>query len=287
MPTPNDLDQAMLREGLRSKKKIAKASPIDSPASVERSYFNAIRKILAEIASLYEPLIDDLKPIADKIDKSIPQIRKDAGERDISTLINKIRIQTSNRYTREELEKIINKDLSEVKKYNGKNAKKLFDRVSGMDLFMDDAPLETLMGLATANNVNLVQTLISEAQGKVENIVYEGFRSGLRHEEIAKQIKGFIDPKNENVKGNIAYRAKFIARDQVTKLNSEISKSRQTGLGIKRYIWRTSRDERVRDSHRSKEGKTFSWDDPPSDTGHPGEDFNCRCTAEPVIEDLL
>lgn len=287
MPTTKELDQALFKEGLRSKKKIAKASVIDSPVAVERSYFNTLRKVLVEISNLYKPLLENLAPISDKIDKDIPQIRTDAGEQDIAKVINGIRLKIGDRYTREELGKIIGKDLSEVKKYNRKGAKKLFDRVSGMDLFIDDAPLETLMGLATANNVNLIQTLISEAQGKVENVVYEGFRSGLRHEEIAKQIKGFIDPKNENVKGNIAYRAKFIARDQVTKLNAEVSKSRQTNLGIKRYIWRTSRDERVRDSHRSKEGKTFSWNDPPSDTGHPGEDFNCRCTAEPVIEDLL
>lgn len=287
MPTLKDLDQALFKEGLRSKKKIPKASPIDPPSAIERQYFQTIKKILNQIASIYGELLDELAPISEKIEKDIPQIRKDSGEKDITKIVNRIRLQVGSRYSREELEKIIGKDLSEVKKYNRKNAKKLFDRVSGMDLFIDDSPLETLMGLATANNVNLIQTLISEAQGKVENIVYEGFRSGVRHEEIAKQIKKYIDPKNENVKGNVAYRAKFIARDQVTKLNAEISKTRQNELGVRRYIWRTSRDERVRDSHRRKEGEIFSWDNPPADTGHPGEDFNCRCTAEPVIEDLL
>ena len=56
-------------------------------------------------------------------------------------------------------------------------------------------------------------------------------------------------------------------------------------LGITQYIWRTSRDERVRESHLVLEGKTFSWDSPP-DVGHPGQDINCRCTAEPVIPGL-
>jgi len=47
-----------------------------------------------------------------------------------------------------------------------------------------------------------------------------------------------------------------------------------------RYIWRTRNDGKVRSSHAAREGLVFSWDDPPVG-GHPGEDYNCRCTAEP------
>lgn len=46
------------------------------------------------------------------------------------------------------------------------------------------------------------------------------------------------------------------------------------------YIWRTRDDERVRPSHAANNGKIFAWDNPPP-TGHPGEDYGCRCTAEP------
>ncbi|MFD0986045.1 phage minor head protein [Methyloligella solikamskensis] len=46
------------------------------------------------------------------------------------------------------------------------------------------------------------------------------------------------------------------------------------------YIWRTQRDGKVRPSHRENAGKIFAWDDPPP-TGHPGEDYGCRCWAEP------
>jgi len=49
------------------------------------------------------------------------------------------------------------------------------------------------------------------------------------------------------------------------------------------YIWRTVGDGRVRAAHAENEGKIFSWDSPPP-TGHPGEDYNCRCTAEPYVQ---
>ncbi|MBM3616936.1 MAG: hypothetical protein FJX23_00130 [Alphaproteobacteria bacterium] len=48
------------------------------------------------------------------------------------------------------------------------------------------------------------------------------------------------------------------------------------------YIWRTSGDDKVRNAHAVNNGKLFRWDVRPS-TGHPGEDYNCRCKAEPFI----
>lgn len=51
----------------------------------------------------------------------------------------------------------------------------------------------------------------------------------------------------------------------------------------KLYIWRTQKDEKVRDSHSDKDGKIFNWD---SDDLKPGEDFGCRCYAEFVDDNL-
>jgi SPP1 gp7 family putative phage head morphogenesis protein len=48
------------------------------------------------------------------------------------------------------------------------------------------------------------------------------------------------------------------------------------------YIWRTAGDGKVRREHAVNDGKIFSWDNPPP-TGHPGEDFGCRCWAEAYI----
>lgn len=48
------------------------------------------------------------------------------------------------------------------------------------------------------------------------------------------------------------------------------------------YIWRTVGDEKVRGEHAARNGKRFSWDNPP-EGGHAGEDYNCRCWAEPLV----
>jgi len=44
------------------------------------------------------------------------------------------------------------------------------------------------------------------------------------------------------------------------------------------FIWRTVGDDRVRGAHAALEGEIRSWGDSPD----PGEDYNCRCWAEPI-----
>jgi hypothetical protein len=51
------------------------------------------------------------------------------------------------------------------------------------------------------------------------------------------------------------------------------------------YIWRTRSDDKVRSSHAANNGKIFAWDNPPP-TGHPGDDFGCKCVAEPYIPEV-
>lgn len=95
--------------------------------------------------------------------------------------------------------------------------------------------------------------------------------------------------------GSSRKKARFLARQETSLLVSKIREKRYQEAGSFRYIWRTSEDERVRDeasggNHKRLNGKIFFWDSPPvvdtatGRTAHPGEDFNCRCIAEPVLD---
>lgn len=85
--------------------------------------------------------------------------------------------------------------------------------------------------------------------------------------------------------GSAGYNLRRITRDQTSKLVGQLNHHRQTQVGVTSYEWVTAGDERVRRSHIAKEGETFRWDDPPADTGHPGDDIMCRCIAVAVIPD--
>jgi putative chitinase len=55
------------------------------------------------------------------------------------------------------------------------------------------------------------------------------------------------------------------------------------GLHVDRYIWRSRDDSRVRAIHAAYDDRIFFWSSPP-EGGHPGQGWNCRCTAEPIID---
>jgi predicted chitinase len=54
-------------------------------------------------------------------------------------------------------------------------------------------------------------------------------------------------------------------------------------LQLETYIWRSADDRRVRAAHAENDDQVFAWSAPPAG-GHPGQDWNCRCTAEPVLD---
>lgn len=85
-------------------------------------------------------------------------------------------------------------------------------------------------------------------------------------------------------------KARFLARQESSLLMSKFRETRYKDLGIHKYRWSTSHDERVREDHRHLNGRMFSWDSPPvtnRETGarnHPGQDFGCRCVAIGLVE---
>ncbi|MCW1956351.1 MAG: phage minor head protein [Roseobacter sp.] len=70
----------------------------------------------------------------------------------------------------------------------------------------------------------------------------------------------------------------------ITSFSGLINERRQRALGIDQYIWRSRDDEKVRHEDTEHDDKVFDWDNP-SETGHPGKAYNCRCFAEPHLLD--
>ena len=135
--------------------------------------------------------------------------------------------------------------------------------------------LEDVLQATVQENVNLIVSIAAQYLKNVESIVYTGTVRGNSASSMIRLI--------QKAGKTTASRAKLIARDQTSKLNSAITQQRSQALGATEYVWRTSGDEGVRKTHRENNGKTFRWDDPPKKTGHPGEDILCRCIAQPVI----
>lgn len=160
---------------------------------------------------------------------------------------------------------------------NIQEVKKDLKRQTGVDLqgYLNNSGkvAEKLEQLTTAN-VQLIKSIHSQYLDKIQASVMQAQVKGTPTKELAKQI--------QEIGGVTEKRAKLIARDQSAKINASLTKARHEEMGVTQYIWSTSGDERVRDSHAENDGKVFSYDNPPL-TGNPGDEVNCRCIAVPVL----
>lgn len=125
-------------------------------------------------------------------------------------------------------------------------------------------------------NIELIQSIPEQYFDKLRKTLDQNYEVGGRWESLAEDIR-HVGEVTES-------RAKLIARDQTSKMNSALSRSRLTSIGINKYKWQTAGDERVRPTHRENDGKTFTFNNPPSETGNPGDDVNCRCVAIPEFD---
>ncbi len=160
-----------------------------------------------------------------------------------------------------------------------------------MAMILDAPDVAVSVRLASMEAAQLIRTIPTDYIGRVSRAVYQSMRQQPFPEgrTLAEEI---------HLLGRVTKeRAQVIARDQTSKMNTNINQIRQTALGIQEYIWRTSEDSRVvgapggkypqgnamHGNHYVRNGKIFRWDEPPDD-GHPGWPIQCRCVALGVVD---
>ncbi|MFJ7312530.1 phage minor head protein [Pseudomonas sp. NPDC098747] len=141
-----------------------------------------------------------------------------------------------------------------------------------------NAPTGQAMRGLLAEQVVLIKSIPLKAAERVHELTLQGIEDATRASEISKKIMA---------SGGVAEsRANLIARTEVSRTASTLLEARARSVGSKGYIWRTSEDTDVRDSHKKMNGEFVSWDEPPTLdnlTGHAGCLPNCRCYPDPVI----
>lgn len=131
---------------------------------------------------------------------------------------------------------------------------------------------------------------------KLRHQVKDSFFKGDRYGSAVKMIQDSFQVS--------ANKAKFLARQETHLLMTQYKQSRYVEAGVKSYRWRCVKmphdrspgehvKGNVRYSHGQLDGKVFSWDNPPvtSEPGaknqrrnNPGQDYNCRCFAIPIVQ---
>jgi len=173
-----------------------------------------------------------------------------------------------------------------VNEHNKAEWKKLVRSQYGVDPTKDDpVKYHSLLQNWSRNNSLLIKDIPFKTSYQIAKQARQALIDGTNVKDTTAAVFDIMSDRTDVSDS----RAKLIARDQVAKLTGELTKERQLDMGVTGYIWRTVGDERVRDSHSEVDGKFFTWDNPPFETdgNHPGEDYQCRCWAEPVLPEFV
>ncbi len=190
------------------------------------------------------------------------------------------------------LSKKVNPVINNANKDHERQFNSYYDTIAGVDPLKNNDPLNQLLQLSVRDNVQRITTLTEDYFAKIEQAVFDGLRSGTSNNTIVDQTNDIIQQTAKDKKAN----AKLIATDQIQKLNGDLDRIRQRSNGGTRYIWRTRNNARVRHDHEKLDGAMMEWGKPPitvstgkraGERNEPGQDINCKCRAEMVIEDQL
>lgn len=271
-----------------------KLSKMSAPLGIERDYQTKLRKITTKVKNIInEEIVMNLETILAETEALRPttdSIRYDQtiGEK-VADLFKATEQSISSKVSDYELSQITGGTAEQISAWNKAQITMVIKQGLGVDIYQAEPWLAQELQIFTVNNVNLIKSNNAAFLKQTETIVYDGMRRGLRHEEIAKQILGTGKDELGKVSKfkNAKNRANLIARDQVNKLNGQLNELRQINAGISKYIWRTNTDGRERASHNHWNGMEFSWETGSPIGTNPGDEIQCRCYAEPVLDDLL
>lgn len=148
----------------------------------------------------------------------------------------------------------------------------------GVEIDIDETAAREMLRAFSIENAQRIGSIPARLHEDIASLTMRAITKRMTPETFAAELLKIADVTEG--------KAMQLARDQLGSLWGQLSEIRQRELGLSHYIWRTMRDNRVRKTHRAREGVRFAWRDAPPG-GHPGVDIGCRCGAQPDLTPII
>ncbi len=277
-----ELVRAQVRERvaeLRKRgRKLPRAPKPKEPNQLSRIYLRDLLDQLKFAKALVTAAMPRITRSLEQANAFRDRHRADDDVGDVQKTLGDIKVAFQRRYSKAEAEELARRHAMRGRNFTAEQIETQFRKVIGIDVVAESPAIEPLVSAAVAENVSLITSVSEKYFADIEASVMQSFRTGANTQDL-------IDLLQERYEVSES-RATLIAVDQTNKLNGQLQQANQEALGVTRYIWRTSQDDRVRDTHQLLDGQSFDWDAPP-EVGHPGQDYRCRCQPEADIESML
>lgn len=256
--------------------------PTQHPKLIEKKYAKALR---SQVQTAAQVVKEELLPQLDTFVRQsrLENPRFDAWTDDLFALLGSVRVVFAEKVPESSIRKTVRQTGQSVDTFAANNFDRQLRAVAGVSPFVNTSWLPNTLDLFARQNVTLIKTVHEDYFKDIEVVVVKGLEEGKTAKQIAKEI-------SERT-GVTERRANLIARDQVASLNSNLAAKRATELGVTRFRWQTSEDERVRASHSAVNQKIYTYEKGAEVDGVsgvlPGRPINCRCTATPIISSIV
>lgn len=213
--------------------------PVMPSQDAERYYrgqlSGLIRLMATALMSELAPELKRLKP--DYIADSVRTL--DGWTDQILSAIRRVSSRFTSSLFDAQIARVAASTVSRAEADNAEHFRDSVNQAVGIDFQLITKPKGMIdyLEASTAENVNLIKSIPRDYFEKVESLVLGGMKDGLAPTAIAKQIQAET--------GVTARRAKLIARDQTSKLNSDLTRQRQAAAGIEFYKSVDAGDVRV------------------------------------------
>lgn len=275
-PDPNtrpDPSWYPARMDAKGRKRLPKQMP---PTRLEEDYAKKLVKIIAPMKAAWAPVVKALPSILKKADT-----RKDAD--DTTATLRSLLTEATRKMGQVVKPSVVSADAKKhaliVAKYQKAQLTRQAQAAIGVDPLFKDKHLVARIDQFAHENATLITRIPRELHDDLSVMITRGVSSGKNPTSLGHQI---------SQRFGIAERhARLIARDQTLKMYGDVNHMRQRELGINRFTWRTTGDERVREEHAELEDEEFDYDEPPDIDGEPtlpSEAVMCRCYADPIFD---
>lgn len=272
-------------EGLKQQPR--RAAPVDYDDSLPARYN---RKLQALITAMNDDIKRDLMPAIKRLksdyiaDSQERVIWVDGWPSVMNALLSAFAEKWGN-IGKLQSERLAAGTVRMIDAENSEQFVKSVNKAVGVEVFgTNSAAVTEALEAATIANAKLIKNITDTHAERISTIVMENMRAGFAPSKIAKDL--------QKQAGISRRRAKNIARDQVSKLNGELTEQRSTAAGLECFRWVDSGDGRVGADHERAATRdvgygpgVYRWKNPPKE-GKPGRATRpfCRCTAAPVFE---
>lgn len=274
--------------------------PIKPDADTEREYAAQLRSLVRLMAKeLYAEITPALKALKPQY-AADAAVSMDSWVDDILAAIRRVSSRFTSSLFEAQAQRIARRAVSRADAKNAEEFQKSINATVGVNMsaILRPTAISDYVQASIAENVSLIKSVPQTYFQRVETVVLEGMKSGLAPTSIAKQIQ---EETGVNYR-----RAKFIARDQMAKINSDLTRKRQMDAGIEFYRSADADDVRVSGNPAGiyPNAKIKCWRISRQDIGygpgvytvkdgasyagvenlHPGKHHpNCRCVAISLI----